>query len=144
MAHQAHGGSYIGPVESQGPGTKPGTDHQVDNHEHHPGARTYIEVAVVLAIITAVEVAIYYIPALESVLVPLLIILSIAKFVAVVGFFMHLKFDDRRFRFMFIGGLVITFSVFIGLLAMQTFKEFEVADIPIPANREGAEEPAEH
>ena len=144
MAHQAHGGSYIGPVESQGPGTKPGTDNMVDNHEHHPGPRTYIQVAIVLAIVTAVEVAIYYVEGLESVLVPLLIILSIAKFVAVVGYFMHLKFDDRRFRFMFVGGLVITFSVFIGLLAMQTFKEFEVGNIPIPANREGAEEPAGH
>ena len=142
MSHQAFGGSYIGPVDTQGPGTKPGTDHEVDHHEDHPGARTYIEVATVLAIITAVEVAIYYIGAFKSVLVPMLIVLSIAKFVAVVGFFMHLKFDDRRFRFMFIGGLVITFSVFIGLLAMQTFKEFATYDIPIPAHREGPEQPA--
>ena len=144
MAHQARGGSYVGPVGTQGPGTKPGTDHAVDNHENHPEARTYIQVAIVLAIITAVEVAIYYVEALESVLVPLLIILSIAKFVAVVGYFMHLKFDDRRFRYLFVAGLVITFSVFIGLLAMQTFKEFATYDIPIPVNREGAEEPAGH
>ncbi len=101
-----------------GPGTKPGTDHAVDQHEEHPGERTYINIAIVLSIITAVEVAIYYIEGIRDFLVPILIVLSIAKFVAVVGYFMHLRFDDRRFRWMFIAGLAITTSVVLALLAM--------------------------
>ena len=106
------------------PGTKPGTDHLVEGGEHHPGERTYIGVAIILSIVTAVEVAIYYIEALRDVLVPTLLILSIAKFIAVVGYFMHLKMDDRRFRWMFISGLVISASVIVALMAMFTYDEY--------------------
>jgi len=101
-----------------GPGTKPGTDHAVDGHEEHPGEPVYIRIAIILAIVTAVEVAIYYVDALRSILVPTLLVLSVAKFVAVVGYFMHLKFDDMRYRLMFIAGLVIVVSVVGALIAM--------------------------
>ena len=100
------------------PGTKPGTDHAVDHHEDHPGERVYINVAIILAIVTAIEVAIYYVEALEDVLVPILLVLSIGKFAAVVGYFMHLKMDDRRFRWIFLAGLTISASVVLALLAM--------------------------
>ena len=113
----AHGGHGHGPGPAM-PGTKPGTDHLVTEDYAHPGAGVYIRVAIILSIITAVEVAIYYVEGIRDFLVPTLIVLSIAKFVAVVGYFMHLKFDDRRFRWMFIAGLVITTSVVLALLAM--------------------------
>jgi cytochrome c oxidase subunit IV len=100
------------------PGTKPGTDHAVDFHEGHPTERVYVNVAIILAVVTAIEVAIYYIEALEDILVPLLLALSAFKFVAVVGYFMHLKMDDRRFRWLFAAGLVISGSVVLALLAM--------------------------
>ena len=55
---------------------------------------------------------------------PLLIVLSAAKFVLVVGWFMHLKFDLKRYRWLFYIGLVaapilfgavlFTFGVLIG------------------------------
>lgn len=104
-----------------GPGTKPGTDHDVDAHGDHPGERTYINVAIILAIVTLVEVVIYYIEAFESFLVPALIVLSAAKFVTVVGYFMHLKFDDSRLRWIFAGGLAVAVAVFVGLFALQNF-----------------------
>ena len=111
----AHGRHGPGPSM---PGTKPGTDHLVSEDYAHLGPAIYIRVAILLSIITAVEVAIYYIEGLRDVLVPILIVLSIAKFVAVVGYFMHLRFDDRRFRWVFIAGLVISTSVVLALLAM--------------------------
>jgi cytochrome c oxidase subunit IV len=111
----AHGGHGPGPAM---PGTKPGTDHLVDHHEEHPGPRTYVEVAIILAIITAVEVAVYYISAVRGFLVPMLLVMSIAKFLAVVGYFMHLKFDDRRFRWIFGAGLAISLSVVVALIVM--------------------------
>ncbi len=125
-----HGGHGPGPAK---PGTKPGSDHAVDNHEEHPGERTYINVAIILAIITAIEVAIYYVEAIRDLLVPILIILSVGKFVAVVGYFMHLKMDDRRFRVMFIAGLVIAMSAFLALVAMQWTDHYFWADVTIPA-----------
>ena len=100
------------------PGTKPGTDHEVDHHADHPGERIYINVALILVAVTAIEVAIYYIDALSGILVPALLILSLFKFVAVVGYFMHLKMDDVRFRWMFLAGLIISSSVVLALLAL--------------------------
>jgi cytochrome c oxidase subunit 4 len=88
-------------------------------HEEHPSNQVYIRVAIILAIITIVEVAIYYIPAIRGVLVPALIVLSLAKFIMVVGYFMHLKFDNRLFRFMFAAGMVLTLAVYLALLAMM-------------------------
>ena len=45
-------------------------------------------------------------------------ILSLAKFLMVVGFFMHLRYDSRLYRFMFAAGLVVTLGVYLALLAM--------------------------
>ena len=120
------------------PGTRPGTDQAVtgEEQEHHPTERTYIMVAVILSIVTAVEVAIYYIDAIRDVLVPILLVLSLAKFIAVVGYFMHLKMDDRRFRWMFISGLVISASIVLALMVMFAVDEFTLT----PAGFEQGEE----
>jgi cytochrome c oxidase subunit IV len=79
---------------------------------HHPGPRQYVGVAVVLAIITSIEVAIYYIESIRSLLVPLLIFFSFIKFLLVVLWFMHLRFDSRLFRRLFVTGLILAFIVF--------------------------------
>lgn len=115
--------SYGDSVMKSGPGTKPGTDHEVNSHHEHPSERTYIRIAIILALITLIEVVIYYIEALDNVLVPMLVLLSAGKFVTVVGYFMHLKFDDRRLTWIFTGGLLVAFAVFIGLFVMQYFQQ---------------------
>jgi cytochrome c oxidase subunit 4 len=84
--------------------------------EHHPSPRQYVNIAIILAIVTAAEVAIYYISALEDFLIPLLIVFSAIKFILVVSWFMHLKFDSRVFRRLFVAGLVLAFSVFAVVL----------------------------
>lgn len=90
--------------------------------EHHPGAhpspRVYVQIAVVLAILTMVEVAAYYIPTLQPVLAPLLILLSAAKFALVVMFFMHLKFDSKLFSVLFTGPLLLTGAVLLALMTL--------------------------
>lgn len=85
---------------------------------HHPGPRQYVVIAVILAIVTAAEVAIYYIPALEDWLVPFLIVFSVIKFVLVGLYFMHLKFDSLIFRRLFIVGIVLAFIVFTIVLSL--------------------------
>lgn len=96
-------------------------DHaHVDAHEH-PSLSAYVRIAILLAIITAVEVAIYYIPAFESILVPTLVALSAIKFVMVVGYFMHLKFDDKLITFVFSAALIASLVVFIGLWAVMYY-----------------------
>ncbi|MGH2709066.1 MAG: cytochrome C oxidase subunit IV family protein [Actinomycetota bacterium] len=81
--------------------------------EHaHPGPLQYVKVAVVLAVVTAVEVMIYYIPAVRPYIAPLLIVLSAIKFGMVALWFMHLKFDSRLFRRLFITGIILALAVF--------------------------------
>ncbi len=87
--------------------------------EHaHPSTRTYVLVAAILAVITAVEVAVFYLEALDPVLVPVLLTLSAAKFTMVVGLFMHLKFDARLFRSLFIGPLFVAIAVMMAMFLM--------------------------
>ena len=84
----------------------------------HPPVRTYLLVAAVLAVITAVEVSVYYITVLARFLAPLLIVLSAAKFSLVVMFFMHLKSDHRAFTGLFVGPLVIAIAIILALMAL--------------------------
>lgn len=87
---------------------------------HHPGPRQYVWVAVILAIVTAAEVAIYYIPSVadrHSILIPSLLIFALFKFVMVALYFMHLKFDSRIFRRLFLIGIVLALAVFGIVLA---------------------------
>jgi cytochrome c oxidase subunit 4 len=88
-----------------------------------------VRIAIFLAIITLVEVVIYYVPTIRSVLVPALLVLSLAKFLMVVGFFMHLRFDSRLYRVMFAAGLVVTLGVYLALLAMVWTRGFW---LPLP------------
>ena len=66
-----------------------------------------------MKIITAVEVLIYYIDALEGILVPALVLLSAVKFITVVGYFMHLKFDSRLLGFMFTAAMLVSIAVYL-------------------------------
>ncbi|TAK23347.1 MAG: cytochrome C oxidase subunit IV [Chloroflexota bacterium] len=84
----------------------------------HPTARQYIVIAIVLTIITAVEVGIYYVPYLAPVLMPLLAILAAAKFILVAAYYMHLKFDAPVLTWFFVAGLVIATAIIGGLWAL--------------------------
>jgi cytochrome c oxidase subunit 4 len=89
-----------------------------DEHQHHPTAGTYFKVAVILTIITIVEVWVYYIPSFVAsrLFVPSLLIMSAFKFVIVVMFYMHLKYDHKLFRALFTGPLLIAIGTVIGLM----------------------------
>ena len=90
---------------------------QSSKHEHgHPGVGTYLTVAAVLTIITLVEVGVFYVPAFQGILAPVLLTLSGAKFVLVVGFYMHLKTDHQLFRVIFTVPLLIALAVAVALL----------------------------
>ena len=86
--------------------------------EHHPEPGQYVKIAVLLAILTAMEVAVAYLDALSDVLIPVLGALAIAKFAMVVGYFMHLKFDSKLFRYLFVTGLTFAIVLFSIVLAI--------------------------
>ena len=94
-------------------------EHVVDPHMHeHPSPRKYVMVAVILAIVTAIEVAIYYVTALKDVLVPMLLALAVIKFIMVGLYFMHLKFDSRTFRRFFVTGILLALFAFGAVLTL--------------------------
>ena len=92
------------------------------DQQPHPTSQTYLRIAVILTVLTAIEVAIYYIPALRGVLVPLLLIFSAVKFLTVVGYYMHLKFDPVIYSRLFFGPLVI--AMFVTIVLMLLFGHF--------------------
>jgi cytochrome c oxidase subunit IV len=90
----------------------------------HHGAtdKQYIVIAAILATITAMEVTISYVD-VGPIFLPALLIMMAAKFVIVVSYFMHLKFDNRMFSFLFYAGLGL--AVFVFVVALATFHFFE-------------------
>ena len=69
-------------------------------------------------VITVVEVAVYYVPAMKPALVPTLLILSALKFALVAMFYMHLKFDHRLFSWLFVVPMLIAMSVIVALMKL--------------------------
>jgi len=90
----------------------------------YPAPRDYWLIALILAVITGAEVAIAYVDSLDFVVVPMLIVLAVVKFVIVVGWYMHLRYESILYRRLFLIGLIaapllfgavlFTFGVLIG------------------------------
>ncbi len=85
---------------------------------HFPTWKTYRWVALILTVITVIEVWVYYIPSFVAtrLFVPSLLIMSAAKFIIVVMFYMHLKYDHKLFRSLFVGPLIIATLTIIALM----------------------------
>lgn len=99
-----------------------------ERHDAHAGAgdhtwpdRKYIQLAAILAVITALEVYASYADWLGPAFIPSLIIMMVVKFAAVVLFFMHLKFDSPIFSWLFYAGLFLAIGVYVGFLLMFQF-----------------------
>ena len=91
--------------------------------EHaHPGPRTYIAVAIWLAIATAAEVALYYVEMPDGLFIGLLMFFMVVKFTTVVAYFMHLKYDAVMFRRFMVTGIVLAISVY--MIVLTTFGLF--------------------
>jgi hypothetical protein len=63
------------------------------------------------------EVIIYYLKSARGILVPALIFFSTIKFALVALNFMHLRFDSRVFRRLFVAGILLALGVFTIVLA---------------------------
>jgi cytochrome c oxidase subunit 4 len=94
------------------------SEHAQGHAEHeHPTWKQYKWVALWLTLITIVEVWVYYTPFVNSPLfAPTLLIMSAVKFIIVVMFYMHLKYDHWIFRRIFVGSLAIAIATLFALL----------------------------
>jgi cytochrome c oxidase subunit 4 len=93
-----------------------------DAHEH-PNNRKYVNIALILAVITAAEVATYPLAdSLEnSVLIAALLGMMVVKFAIVAGYFMHLKFDTKMFTTLFVFGILLAIAVYVAVLSAFQF-----------------------
>ena len=79
---------------------------------NHPTQKEYVKIAVILAVVTAAEVAVYYIKSMRPIIVPVLLSMATVKFALVAMWFMHLRFDSKVFRRLFVLGIVLSLIVF--------------------------------
>jgi cytochrome c oxidase subunit IV len=91
----------------------------------HPSPFQYVIIFVILCVITALEIGLYY---LEddlpwALIVGLLIVMALIKFVMVASWFMHLRTDNHIFRRFFIMGGVAAVVLFT--IVLTTFRVFD-------------------
>ena len=94
------------------------TDQTEQHIAYHPSAREYIRVGLLLIALTCIEVMLSYSSLTGTKLVVSLFTCTIIKFVLVVGYFMHLKFDNGRFSRVFALGAIGAFTLYAVVLLM--------------------------
>lgn len=88
-------------------------------HGDHPTPKVFWKVAGWLAVLTALEVWVIFIEALKAVVAPILLTLSAAKFVLVVAYFMHLRWDARSYTGFFAFGFLVAVGVYLAVFIMS-------------------------
>jgi cytochrome c oxidase subunit IV len=87
--------------------------------EAHPTPAQYWKIALVLAVLTALEVAMYYIDqalGLDLANAAILMALAIAKFLIVVGWFMHLRYENPLINRFFTAGFILALGLYTVVL----------------------------
>jgi cytochrome c oxidase subunit 4 len=90
-----------------------------EHHATHPQPAQYVKIAVVLATLTAVEVGLYYLNnslSLGWINTALLLILAALKFLIVIGWYMHLRFEKRTLSRFFGFGFVLALTLYAVVL----------------------------
>ena len=100
-------------VRTPAPGLLPG------EVRPHPSPFQYVLIAVVLVVVTGIEVALSYtegdLP--DSLIVTLLLVMAIIKFTLVVSWYMHLRTDKPIFRQFFVMGLLAAVILYLVVLS---------------------------
>jgi cytochrome c oxidase subunit 4 len=99
-----------------------------EHHVAHPKPSQYVKIAILLAVLTAIEVGLYYINSSLSlgwVNTAMLLVLAALKFVIVIGWYMHLRFEKITLSRFFGFGFVLALSLYaivlvsFGVLALN-------------------------
>lgn len=109
------------------PPTSPGPAREPTRSEHaHASVGTYVVIAIVLTVLTALEFSVIYIRAFTPILVPLLLVMSAGKFALVALFFMHLRYDKPVLTTLFAGPLIIAIGIIVAMMTLaDAFLIFE-------------------
>ncbi|MET1001996.1 MAG: cytochrome C oxidase subunit IV family protein [Acidimicrobiia bacterium] len=96
--------------------------------DSHPGPVQYVFIAVVLCILTALEVGLYYLEGdvNNNLLIAMLWVLAFVKFFLVCSWYMHMKMDPPFFRRVFVVGICL--ASFVYGVVLFTFAATILAD----------------
>jgi cytochrome c oxidase subunit 4 len=78
----------------------------------------YVQIAMLLAVITGVEIVMVYLPFLRDLIITALVCLSIVKFMFVIFYFMHLRWDKPFCTILFFIGLVLATGTVMALVQL--------------------------
>jgi cytochrome c oxidase subunit IV len=84
----------------------------------HSKFHIFVQIAMVLSVITGIEIVLVYLPFAKWLIVSLLVILSAVKFLFVIFYFMHLRWDKIFCTILFFIGLVMALGTVAALLAL--------------------------
>ena len=89
-------------------------------HDTHPSPAQYWKIAALLAVLTVFEVAMFYIDrelGLGALNAFILISLALLKFVIVVGWYMHLRFENAIPSRFFTAGAILAIGLYLVVLS---------------------------
>jgi cytochrome c oxidase subunit 4 len=89
-----------------------------DTQHASPGWRQYVGIAVVLGILTLIEL---WASTLTGFKVGLLLVLTVIKASLVALWYMHLKFDTRLYSVLFVGAIVV-FAIPLTIVLILLFQ----------------------
>ncbi len=90
-----------------------------DHHVAHPTPAQYVKIAIGLAVLTAIEVGLFYLNdavQLGWINTAALLILAFLKFVIVVGWYMHIRYEKAAVSRFFTFGFALAFSLYAVVL----------------------------
>ena len=93
-------------------------DHTHDAHHQESKFHFFVQIAMILAVITGVEIVIVYLPIVKWLVVTSLVVLSLVKFMFVIFYFMHLRWDKVFCTILFFIGLVLAGGTAVALIAL--------------------------
>jgi cytochrome c oxidase subunit 4 len=117
------------------PSSDEGHDAHADHHADHdahapddgghrhkePTDKQYVIIALLLAVLTAIEIAATEVGPDGALLIVSLLVLMVVKFAFVILFFMHLRFDNKLFSRVFYIGLAFAVVLYSAVLATFHF-----------------------
>ena len=100
-----------------------------DAHGHDISKfQIYVQIAMLLAVITGIEIVAVYVPFAKWLIVTTLVVLSAVKFMFVIFYFMHLRWDKPFCTILFFIGLVLAGGTAWALLTLFGAE----ASLPLP------------
>jgi cytochrome c oxidase subunit 4 len=88
----------------------------------------YVQIAMLLAVITGIEIVTVYLPFARWILFSVLVVFSAVKFLFVIFFFMHLRWDKPFCTILFFIGLILGGGTMFALLRLFSMR----ASLPLP------------